>query len=127
MDELIAAALKARTLAYAPYSNYAVGAAVSSADGRIWIGANIENVSYGLSLCAERAAIAKMVNDGVTVLAAVAVVTRDGGTPCGMCLQTMLEFAPDPSNIRVTCTSEAGERQEFLLEELIPHGFRAEF
>ena len=126
MDELIAAAATARGLAYAPYSNYKVGAAVRSADGRVWTGANMENVSYGLSLCAERSAIAKMVNDGITDLAALAVVTRDGGTPCGMCLQTMLEFAADPSNVKVTCATEGGERQEFLLDELIPHGFRAE-
>ena len=126
MDELIAAAAKARGLAYAPYSNYAGGAAVRSADGRVWTGANMENVSYGLSLCAERAAIAKMVNAGATDLVAIAVFTRDGGTPCGMCLQTMLEFAPDPSNVKVICVAENGEKQEFFLEELIPHGFRAE-
>jgi len=126
MDELVAAAAEARNLAYAPYSNYSVGAAVRSKDGRVWTGANVENVSYGLSLCAERAAIAKMVNDGVTDFAAIAVVTRDGGTPCGMCLQTMLEFSPDPSNVKVVCATESGERQEYFLEDLIPHGFRAE-
>jgi cytidine deaminase len=126
MDELIAAATTARGLAYAPYSRYPVGAAVRSADGRTWTGSNVENVSYGLCLCAERSAIAKMVNEGVTDLAAVAIVTRDGGTPCGMCLQTMLEFAADPSNVKVVCATEGGERAEFFLEELIPHGFRAE-
>jgi cytidine deaminase len=126
MDELIAAAALARRSAYAPYSGYSVGAAVRSGDGRVWTGSNVENVSYGLSVCAERAAIVKMVNDGINVLAEVAVVTRDGGTPCGMCLQTMLEFVPDPSNVRVHCVTEGGQRQEFMLEELIPHGFRAE-
>jgi cytidine deaminase len=126
MDDLLSAATKARGLGYAPYSRYQVGAAVRSGDGRVWTGANVENVSYGLSLCAERSAIAKMVNDGVTDLAAIAVVTRDGGTPCGMCLQTMLEFSADPSNVKVVCATESGEKQEFMLEELIPHGFRAE-
>ncbi|MHB8636021.1 MAG: cytidine deaminase [Fimbriimonadaceae bacterium] len=126
MNDLVAAAAEARSRAYAPYSRYAVGAAAQSSDGRVWTGANVENVSFGLSLCAERSAIAKMVNDGVTELAAIAVVTRDGGTPCGMCLQTMLEFALEPAKVAIVCMSETGARHEFSLSELIPHGFCAQ-
>jgi cytidine deaminase len=126
MDDLIAAARRAIENAYAPYSKYKVGAAVRAPNGQIWTGANMENVSYGLSLCAERAAIAKMVNEGVTKLAEVAVATRDGGTPCGMCLQTMLEFSQDPTKVKVVCTAENGESATYTLAELIPHGFKAD-
>lgn len=125
MDELIALAAEARELAYAPYSHYNVGAAVRSSDGRLWTGANVENVSYGLALCAERSAVAKMVNAGQTAVTEVAVVTLDGGTPCGMCLQTLLEFAADPEAvIVVTKSARSGEQRSFTLSELIPHGFR---
>lgn len=126
-NDLIAEAEAARLNAYAPYSGYTVGAAVESTAGRTWAAANVENVSYGLSLCAERVAIAKMVNDGDAHLATVAVVTRDGGTPCGMCLQTMFEFSPDPSAVRVLVKAlKDGSLGEYRLSELIPHGFRAD-
>lgn len=122
---MLAAAEAARRHAYAPYSNYSVGAAVASADGRIWTGSNVENVSFGLALCAERAAIAKMVNDGVTGLASVAVVTQDGGTPCGMCLQTMLEFAPAPDRVVIVVKGlRDGSVATYRLADLLPHGFR---
>ena len=125
MKDLVAAASEARARAYAPYSRYSVGAAVQSPDGRIWTGANVENVSYPVGICAERAALAKMVNDGVTELAALAVVTKDGGTPCGMCLQFMLEFAPKPDEVKVVVSTEGKSEKEYRLSELLPHGFRS--
>ncbi|HLK14648.1 MAG TPA: cytidine deaminase [Fimbriimonadaceae bacterium] len=126
MNELVQAAAEARKNAYAPYSNYPVGAAARSADGRIWSGANVENVAFSPSICAERAAIAKMVNDGARELSEVAVVTRDGGTPCGVCLQVMLEFAPNPADVKVLCADENGEVKEYALAALLPHGFKTQ-
>ncbi len=126
MDPLILAAMEARANAYAPYSVYAVGAAVLAADGRIYTGCNVENVSFGLTVCAERTAVLRMVTEGCRQIMAVAVVTRDGGTPCGMCLQTMLEFSPAPGSVRIACVDEARLVTEFTLAELIPHGFKTE-
>jgi len=126
MQDLVEAAREARANAYAPYSVYRVGAAVLGADGRLYTGCNVENVSYGLTLCAERTAIAKMVSEGCQEFKALAVVTVDGGTPCGQCLQTMLEFGPDPESIKVKCVAENGDEQEYSLSELLPHGFRPE-
>jgi cytidine deaminase len=124
MNDLVSDATKARESAYAPYSGYAVGAATQSSDGRIWTGANVENVSYPVGMCAERAAMAKMVNDGATELTALAVATQDGGTPCGMCLQFMLEFAQKPSEVRIFVAYGMGQVVNYTLEQLIPHGFR---
>jgi cytidine deaminase len=119
---LIAAATAARAHAYAPYSNYRVGAAVQSADGRVWTGVNVENASYPVTICAERVALAKMVADGVRDLAALALITEDGAMPCGMCLQMMLEFAPVPASVRVI-VGGGDVPQEYSLTELLPHGF----
>lgn len=126
MNELIDAAQSVRTNAHAPYSVYQVGAAVLGANGRVYVGCNVENVSYGLTVCAERNAIGAMVADGCSEIRAVAVVTRDGGTPCGSCRQVMLEFAPVPSEVRVWCVSESGGSNEFSLSELLPHAFSTE-
>ncbi len=123
-NELINAASKARELAYAPYSHYAVGAAVMGKNGQIWTGANVENVSYPVGICAERAAITKMVNEGETELTALAVVTQDGGTPCGMCLQFMSEFAAQPSEVQVFVLDGMGQVVPYTLEQLLPHGFK---
>lgn len=126
MDALVAAAEKVRTNAYAPFSVYQVGAAVHGSDGAIYTGVNVENSSYGLTVCAERSAIVKMVSEGCREIKAVAVATSDGGTPCGMCLQTILEFSPDPDAVIVTCTGENGQRDTYRLSDLLPHGFRLE-
>jgi len=94
---LVTAAREAREHAYAPYSNYAVGAALLSGTGQIFTGCNVENASYGLCLCAERSAVAAMVAAGERAIRAIAVVT-DGpvpGPPCGMCRQVLAEFADD--------------------------------
>lgn len=92
---LIRAAREIRQRAYAPYSNFAVGAAMLAEDGTIYTGVNIENASYGLTVCAERNAIGNMVTAGQTKFIAAAVATSNGVTPCGACRQVMLEFADD--------------------------------
>lgn len=95
LADLFEAARGARDASYSPYSNFAVGAAVETADGRRFTGANIENASYGLSMCAERVAIFAAVHAGAGAIAAVAVTGPDGvaTTPCGACRQVLAEFA----------------------------------
>ena len=123
-DDLFARAQAARARAYAPYSNFEVGCALV-AEGELFDGANVENASYGLTLCAERNAIARAVLDGVREIEAIAVVTSTSppSAPCGMCLQTMREFTADPTKLRVLLANLKGERKTFTLAELLPHGF----
>lgn len=123
LSDLVELAFAARGRAYAPYSGYAVGASILDVNGTMWSGCNVENISYGLCICAERTALCKMVSEGILEFRAIAVATRDGGTPCGMCLQSLLEFAPDPSVVEVVIVSQAGDRTDYKLSELIPHGF----
>ncbi len=126
-DDLVARASAARARAYAPYSKFQVGAAVV-ADGDVFDGANVENASYGLSVCAERNAILRAVLEGSREIEAIAVVTDTSppSAPCGMCLQTMAEFAPEPRRLRVLLANPRGERRTHSLAELLPHGFRPE-
>src|SRR5688500_4090101 len=91
-SELCRVAIDAMQQAYAPYSHYAVGAALFTQGGRIFAGSNVENASYGLTMCAERIAVGKAVSEGERKLQAVAVATRDGGSPCGACRQVLAEF-----------------------------------
>ncbi|HXH61148.1 MAG TPA: cytidine deaminase [Fimbriimonadaceae bacterium] len=121
-DRLIALANEARTNAYAPYSVYRVGAAVLCEDGRVFSGCNVENVVYGLSVCAERTAIGNMVSAGGLRLSAVAVVTADGGRPCGACRQVLAEFATGP-DVPVYCAAEDGEVFESSVGALLPEPF----
>ena len=125
VEELVARALEAQTRAYAPYSAYPVGAALL-AGGAVHTGANVENASYGLALCAERSAVARAVFAGARRIDAAAVATSSSppAAPCGMCLQTLTEFAGDPTALRVILVNPAGERRELTLAELLPHGFR---
>jgi len=97
LDALISAAKDVRNNAYAPYSEFRVGAAVLSASGRIFAGCNVENATYGATICAERAAICAMVAAGETRAAAVAVFTESdpAASPCGICRQVLTEFADD--------------------------------
>lgn len=126
-DELLARARAARRQAYAPYSNFLVGASIVG-EGQLFDGANVENASYGLAVCAERGAIIRAANAGVRRLDAVAVATQTSppGAPCGMCLQTMREFAPEPAKLRVLLTNDAGDVRRYTLAELLPHGFGPE-
>lgn len=123
MSRLGEAAQAARAKAYAPYSGYAVGAALEDEAGQIHAGCNVENVSYGATICAERGALARLVADGAKSIRRVAVATRDGGAPCGICLQSLVEFAPDPSQVEVELISEAGASGTTTLAQLMPRAF----
>lgn len=125
MTDLLQSAREARETAYAPYSNYKVGAAVRDESGRVSSGCNVENVSYPVGSCAERNAIAQMVREGGRNILEIAVVTRDGATPCGGCLQVLLEFSPDPDQVWVHTVPDSGDVITYTLAELIPHGFRS--
>ncbi|MEZ4767566.1 MAG: cytidine deaminase [Caldilineales bacterium] len=93
IDDLLALAAEARARAYADYSGFAVGAALRTRSGKVYTGCNIENASYGLTVCAERVAIWKAVSEGETEFDVLVVVTSIGGSPCGACRQVMAEFA----------------------------------
>ena len=123
---LVSRAQVAQRNAYAPYSKFAVGAAVQM-NGAVFTGANVENASYGLGVCAERTAIFAAVNAGARRLEGVAVCTDASppSSPCGACRQVLLEFAPDPTAVTVTAINPAGERRSWTLAELIPDGFSA--
>jgi cytidine deaminase len=119
-QELIALATEARHKAYAPYSHYPVGAALLTASGKVYTGVNVENASYGLAICAERTAAVKAVSDGERDFLAIAVVTENGGTPCGACRQVLNEFGPD---MRVLIADATGKYQAHRLSELLPASF----
>lgn len=123
-DELVARALEAKTHAYAPYSKFHVGAALV-ANGKLYTGANVENASYGLTICAERTAVAAAAFAGARTLETIAVASdiAPPAAPCGMCLQTLAEFAPNPTRLRVILANATGARRIFTLSELLPHGF----
>lgn len=118
---LIQAAVEARRRAYAPYSKYAVGAAVLSATGQIYSAANVENAAYGLTICAERAAIFKAISEGEREFTAIAVVSSNGGTPCGACRQVMAEFGLD--TLVLIATADGVVQQEISVEGLLPGAF----
>jgi len=117
---LIAKAMEAREKAYAPYSDFAVGAALLAKSGRVYTGCNVENASYGLSICAERTAVFKAVSEGERDFEALAVVTEKGVTPCGACRQVLMEFGED---IQVIVADETGGYRVFSLQELLPEAF----
>jgi cytidine deaminase len=119
-NALVQSATEARKRAYAPYSGYMVGAAVLTGSGRIITGANVENASYGLTVCAERAAVIKAVTEGETDIRALAVVTEDGATPCGACRQVLAEFGAD---VRILVADTAGDCLETTLAALLPDAF----
>lgn len=126
--ELMRLALEARKKAYAPYSHYAVGAALCTGGGRVYTGCNIENASYGATNCAERTAFFKAVSEGERQFAAIAIAGgREGeepteyAFPCGICRQVMAEFCEGEFRILVGKTAE--DRKEFLLKELLPSSF----
>jgi len=119
--KLVETALHVRQWAYAPYSNYPVGAALLSASGKIYDGVNVESVAFPTTICAERAAIFKAVSEGEREFSAMAVVTRNGGAPCGACRQVMAEFG---LNWIVIIANERGEIvKETTLRELLPDAF----
>jgi cytidine deaminase len=121
---LLRAARAARKHAHAPYSRYRVGAAVRDERGRIHTGCNVENASYGLTVCAERNAVAAAVAAGAKAIRAVAVVTasRPPATPCGACRQVLAELGGPTT--RVLLAAPAGKAEETTLGALFPRGFR---
>lgn len=123
LQQLAYQALMARACAYAPYSRYEVGAAVLVDDDQIYAGCNVENASFGLSVCAERVAIFNAIAAGTKHVKAVAVATQDGGTPCGACRQVISEFADDPAQCLILMVKSEQEWEMCTLEELLPKPF----
>ena len=126
VDKLTAAAIAARNFAYAPYSNFTVGAALLTSDDKIFTGCNIESASFSATNCAERTAFFKAISDGVTEFLAIAVVGGAMGeepsgfcAPCGICRQVLNEFAP---NLRII-TVCGDQRAEMTLPQLLPEAF----
>lgn len=99
IKKLMQEAKKVRANSYSPYSNYSVGAALLTKEGKIFTGTNVENASYGASICAERAAVLKAVSEGYKNFEAILLYSNSGGVPCGMCLQVLAEFNPEMSII----------------------------
>ena len=121
LDALIARAMAVRENAYAPYSNYRVGAALMGGSGEIYEGANVENAVYPLGMCAERSAIFKAVSAGERVIRFLAVATENGGSPCGACRQVISEFGEDVMIVAVDADGKVV--LETSIAELLPFSF----
>jgi len=119
-EALIRRASAARERAYAPYSNYQVGAALLSESGQVYEGCNVENAVYPLSMCAERAAVFKAVCQGERAFQAIAVVTENAGAPCGSCRQVLREFGEDTL---VLIANSDGTWRETTVADLLPDSF----
>jgi cytidine deaminase len=126
MDRLLGIALEARENAHAPFSNFRVGAALEDETGRIHTGCNIENATYGLTLCAERVAVFKAVSEGVRKFARIAIAadTENLTPPCGACRQILWEFC---GNIEVALVNPRGKTESLRLKDLLPRPFDAGF
>jgi cytidine deaminase len=124
--ELVALARQARENAYAPYSKFAVGAALLGRSGQVFTGCNVENAAYPLCTCAERTAVTKAVSEGEREFTAIAVVTATGATPCGACRQILREFSGPEGGLRVIVADTAGHVRTFTIAELLPAGFTRE-
>ena len=124
VSDLVAAALAARANAHAQFSNFKVGAALEAADGTIVTGCNIENATYGLTMCAERVAMFKALSEGHRVFTRVAIVadTSEPTPPCGACRQILWEFGGD---LEIILANTHGATARFKLSELLPHPFDA--
>jgi cytidine deaminase len=123
---LVSAARRVRAHALAPYSNFSVGAAVLAEDGSIHVGCNVENASYGLTVCAERNAVAAAVATGARRILAVAVVTeaRPAASPCGACRQVLAEVAADDAVVLLAPARGQGGVERLRLGDLLPRAFR---
>jgi cytidine deaminase len=119
-EELIDLAKQVRKKAYAPYSRYKVGAALLGKSGKVYTGCNVENASYSHTVCAERTAVLKAVSEGEREFEAVAVVTKNGGSPCGACRQVLSEFSPE---LIVYIADKDGEYRTTTLKKLLPDSF----
>ena len=123
-EDLLKLAADAAKSAYAPYSQFQVGAAILSENGEVFTGCNVENASYGLSMCAERTAVFKAISHGARKLTAIAVASPGGASPCGACRQVLNEFDPD---ITVYLGNEKGQLiRETSIRQLLPDAFGPE-
>lgn len=124
--KLLEAATDVRTRAYAPYSDFKVGAAVETENGDIYTGCNVESASYGLTVCAERVAIWKGISRGVTKFGRIAVVvdTEELTPPCGVCRQIIWEFCGD---VPVILSNLDGKKETVMMSELLPRAFDSKF
>ncbi len=120
IEALVAAATAVRRHAYAPYSGFAVGAALRIDDGRLFAGCNVENASYSLTICAERNAVFQAVASGARKFEAIAVVTDNKASPCGACRQVLAEFGPQ---MTVILADASGGRRVLTLDQLLPAAF----
>ncbi|SRR5581483_327121 len=119
-ESLIDAAQEARALAYAPYSKFAVGAALLADTGEVFVGCNVENISFGLTICAERAAVAQAVASGCRRFRMLAIITDSisPAAPCGACRQVLAEFSPE---LDIVTATMGGARERFSLRDLLPN------
>ena len=126
LDSLVPQALAARERAYAPYSNFLVGAALLGRSGTVYRGCNVENATYGLCICAERTAIVSAVAQGEREFEGIVVATSSSppSPPCGLCRQMLAEFAPD---IPILLVNTAGESSRTTLSAIFPHSFTKAF
>ncbi len=126
LDGLVTTARQASMHAYAPYSRYPVGAAVLAASGRVYAGCNVENASFGLTVCAERVAVWTAAAAGEREIVAVAVATPNGATPCGACRQVLQEFAPRGagSSDVIVLIADAKSYRTLSLSTLLPDAFK---
>ena len=121
-QDLVTQAIAAREFAYAPYSNYKVGAALLGRSGRVYTGCNVENATYPLCLCAERTAVVKAVSEGEQSFVAIAVATENGGSPCGSCRQVLREFGKKTA---VLIADTEGRYRETRVTDQLPDSFSA--
>ncbi|KXL54486.1 cytidine deaminase [Anaerotignum neopropionicum] len=124
-QELVVLAKEAMKKAYAPYSKFKVGAALLAKDGTVFLGCNVENASFGATICAERTAVTKAISQGVREFEKIAIVasSEEYAAPCGICRQVMYEFMPEGE---VILDSQAEGIKVMKLKELLPMGFRGE-
>lgn len=123
--KLVLEAKKARKNSYAPYSNFKVGAALLAGSGKVYTGANLENSSFGQTVCAERVALYKAVSAGGKDFKKIAIVApgAEPVTPCGICRQALFEFSPE---LEVVCANLRGQVKKYTLKQLLPHPFKYE-
>jgi cytidine deaminase len=124
LTKLIEQAIDVTRMAYVPYSNYRVGAALLASDGTVFTGCNVENAAYPSTICAERTALVKAISEGRRSFEIVVVATENGGSPCGTCRQMLFEFSP---TMRVVCINMSGEITiDEPLDKMLLHGFGPE-
>jgi cytidine deaminase len=118
-EQLIESAREAKSRAYAPYSKFAVGAALENVDGKVFTGCNVENISFGLTICAERSAVSVAISEGSRDFKKIVIISdsKQPISPCGACRQVLAEFSPD---LEIISVGRDGERYETTLNVLLP-------